>query len=45
MSSLERCMTALGSFNYAGHIIFFVVYVLLEVVVPTPKKKVEKKKE
>jgi hypothetical protein len=44
MSSLERCLVALGSFHYAGHIIFVVLYIVLELL-PAPKAKPPKKKE
>mmetsp|Transcript_34143 Transcript_34143/g.32569 ORF Transcript_34143/g.32569 Transcript_34143/m.32569 type:complete len:522 (+) Transcript_34143:207-1772(+) len=37
MSSLQRCMTALGSYYHIPHIALVVVYVLLELA-PTPKK-------
>jgi hypothetical protein len=43
MSSLERCLVALGSFHYAGHIIFLVMYIVLELM-PAPKTKASKKK-
>jgi hypothetical protein len=37
MGSLERSLTALGSLNYCGHMVFVVAYIILTVF-PSPKK-------
>lgn len=41
MGSFERCNTALSSYKYLGHIIFVVLYILLEIF-PSPKKPKKK---